>query len=46
MKANPEIFQFITLGNTGWHSFQIGDMTTKPHQSHMLHYLVLLLIQN
>ena len=29
MKENPEKFQFITLGNTGSHTLQIGDITTK-----------------
>ena len=29
MKANPENFQLITLGNTGFHTLQISDMTTK-----------------
>ena len=27
MKANPENFQFIILGNTGLHKFQINDIT-------------------
>ena len=29
MKANPDKFQFIILGNTGLHTLQIGDITTK-----------------
>ena len=29
MKANPEKFQFILLGNTGSHTLQIGDIITK-----------------
>ena len=29
MKAYPENFQFIILGNTGSHTFQIGDTTKK-----------------
>ena len=29
MKANPDKFQFIILGNTGSHTLQIGDVTTK-----------------
>ena len=29
MKANSENFQFIILGNTGLHTLQIGDITTK-----------------
>ena len=29
MKAHPENFQFIILGNTGLHALQIGDITTK-----------------
>ena len=29
MKANLENFQFIILGNTGLHTFQIGDTTKK-----------------
>ena len=27
MKANPDEFQFIILGNTGSHTLQIGDIT-------------------
>ena len=30
MKADPEKFQFILLRNTGSHTLQIGDITTKP----------------
>ena len=44
MKANPDQFQFMILGNTESHTLQIGDITTKP--SDLLHYLVLLLIPN
>ena len=29
MKANPDKFQFIILRNKGWHTLQIGDVTTK-----------------
>ena len=29
MKANPENFQSIILGNTGSYMLQIGDTTTK-----------------
>ena len=29
MKANSENFQFIILGNTGLHTLQISDITTK-----------------
>ena len=29
MKAYPENFQSITLGSTGSHTLQIGDITTK-----------------
>ena len=29
LKANPEKFQFIILGNTSSHTWQIGDITTK-----------------
>ena len=29
MKANSENFHFIILGNTGLHTLQIGDITTK-----------------
>ena len=28
MKANPDKFQFIILGNTDSHTLQIGDITT------------------
>ena len=45
MKANPEKFQFILLGNAGSHTLQIGDITTKSVPS-VEHYLELLLIQN
>ena len=34
MKAYPENFQFIILGNTGSHTFQIGD-TTKNSVSYV-----------
>ena len=33
MKANTDKFQFIILGNTDSHIFQIGDITTKPVSS-------------
>ena len=33
MKANPENFQFIILGNTGSHILQIVDITTKSVSS-------------
>ena len=33
MKANPENFQFIILGNTGSHILQIGGITTKSVSS-------------
>ena len=33
MKAYPENFQFIILGNTGLHALQIGDITTKSISS-------------
>ena len=29
MKANPEKFQFIILGNIGLHRLKISDITTK-----------------
>ena len=29
MKAYPEKFQFVILENTGSHTLQIGDITTK-----------------
>ena len=29
MKANPEKIQFILLWNTGSHTLEIGDITTK-----------------
>ena len=29
MKANPDKSQFIILGNTDSHTWQIGDITTK-----------------
>ena len=29
MKAYPEKFQFVILENTGLHTLQIGDITTK-----------------
>ena len=44
MKANPDKFQFIILGNTGSHTLQIGDTTTESVSS--VTPLVLLLIQN
>ena len=33
MKAHAENFQFVILGNTGLHTLQIGDMTTKSTSS-------------
>ena len=30
MKANPDKFQFMILGNIDSHTLQIGDITTKP----------------
>ena len=33
IKAHPENFQFIILGNTGLHALQIGDITTKSVSS-------------
>ena len=30
MKAHPENFQFIILGNAGLHTLETGDITTKP----------------
>ena len=45
MKAHPENFQFIILGNAGLHTLETGDITTKSVSSVTL-YLVLLLIQN
>ena len=33
MKAHPENFQFIILGNTGLHALQIGDITPKSVSS-------------
>ena len=32
-KANPGKFQIIILGNTGSHTLQIGDITTKSISS-------------
>ena len=29
MKANPDKFQFIIIGNKGSHILQVGDITTK-----------------
>ena len=29
MKANPDKFQFISVGNTGSHTLKIGDITIK-----------------
>ena len=29
VKANPDKFQFIVLGNTGSHTLQVGDITIK-----------------
>ena len=36
MKANPEKFQFILLGNTSSHTLQIDDITTKSVPSVIL----------
>ena len=36
MKANPDKFQFIILGNKGLHTLQIGDITTKSVSSVIL----------
>ena len=36
MKANPDIFQFIILGNTDSHTLQMGDITTKSVSSLIL----------
>ena len=33
MKAHPENFQFIILGNTDLHTLETGDITTKPVSS-------------
>ena len=33
MKAHPENFQFIILGNAGFHTLETGDITTKPVSS-------------
>ena len=33
MKAHPENFQFIILGNAGLHTFETGDITTKSVSS-------------
>ena len=33
MKASPDKFQFIMLGNTGSHTLQIGDITIKSASS-------------
>ena len=33
MKANPDKFQFIILGNKGSHKLQIRDITTKSISS-------------
>ena len=33
MKAHPENFQFIILGNAGLHILETGDITTKPASS-------------
>ena len=44
MKANPDKFQFIILGNTGSNTLKIGDITIKSASYVTL--LGLLLIQN
>ena len=36
MNANPDIFQFIILGNTDSHTLQIGDITKKSVSSVIL----------
>ena len=33
MKANPDKFQFIILGNTGSYTLKIGDITIKSVSS-------------
>ena len=33
MKAHPENFQFIILGNAGLHTLETGDITTKSVSS-------------
>ena len=33
IKANPDKFQFIILGNTGSHTLKIGDITIKSASS-------------
>ena len=33
LKAHPENFQFIILGNAGLHALEIGDITTKSVSS-------------
>ena len=33
MKANPDKFQFIIIGNKGSHILQVGDITTKSVSS-------------
>ena len=40
MKANHDKFQFIILGNTGWHTQQIGDITIKSASSATLVLLI------
>ena len=37
MKANPEKIQFILLWNTGSHTLEISDITTKSVPSVTLH---------
>ena len=41
MKANPDKFHFIILGNKGSHTLQIGDITTKSVSSVALHDITL-----
>ena len=36
MKAHPENFQFIILGNAGLHTLETGDITTKSVSSVLL----------
>ena len=33
MKSNPDKFQFIILGNKGWHTLKINDITIKSTSS-------------
>ena len=38
MKANPDKFQFITLGDKGSHTLQIVDITTKSVSLNQYYY--------